>query len=53
MLVGSFAAEYGLGRRKIVLVDILRDPVERDLMARVKNSFDSSKLLNPGVLVSL
>ena len=49
---GSFAAEHGLGRAKTELADILRDPLERDLMARVKKSFDDSGQLNPGVLVS-
>ena len=49
---GSFAAEHGLGRTKTVLADMLRDPLERDLMARIKKSLDESEQLNPGVLVS-
>lgn len=49
---GSFAAEHGIGRAKTMLADILRDPVERDLMGRVKKSLDDTNQLNPGVLVS-
>jgi FAD/FMN-containing dehydrogenase len=50
---GSFAAEHGIGRTKIMLADILRDPVERNLMAQLKKSLDDANQLNPGVLVSL
>lgn len=50
---GSFAAEHGVGRAKIVLADLLRNPVERKLMARIKISLDNKGLLNPGVLVSV
>ena len=49
---GSFASEHGLGRTKTALADLLRDPLERDLMARIKKSLDDSGQLNPGVLVS-
>ena len=49
---GSFAAEHGIGRTKIVLADALRDPVERNLMAQLKKSLDDANQLNPGVLVS-
>jgi len=52
MMGGSFAAEHGLGRTKVVLADALRDPVERNLMASIKSALDDSKQLNPGVLVS-
>ena len=49
---GSFAAEHGIGRTKIVLVDALRDPVERNVIAQLKKSLDDANQLNPGVLVS-
>jgi FAD/FMN-containing dehydrogenase len=52
VMAGSFAAEHGIGRTKIVLADVLRDPVERNLMAQLKKSLDDSNQLNPGVLVS-
>jgi hypothetical protein len=49
---GSFAAEHGLGRSKTALAVCLRDPVERNLMERVKKALDVEMQLNPGVLVS-
>ena len=49
---GSFAAEHGIGRTKIVLADVLRDPVDRHLMLQLKKSMDDVNQLNPGVLVS-
>jgi len=49
---GSFSAEHGLGRTKIVLADALRDQVERNLMARLKKSLDDTNQLNPDVLLS-
>ena len=49
---GSFAAEHGLGRAKVALADELREPVERHLMTRLKTAFDTSGLLNPGVIVA-
>ena len=52
LMGGSFAAEHGLGRTKIVLADALRDPVERIMMLRIKKSFDDTNQLNPGVLIS-
>ena len=52
MMGGSFAAEHGLGRTKVVLADALRDPVERNLMARLKKSLDYTNQLNPDVLLS-
>jgi FAD/FMN-containing dehydrogenase len=47
---GSFAAEHGLGRAKVELASYLRDPLERQLMAQVKASFDTTGNLNPGVI---
>lgn len=49
---GSFAAEHGIGRVKIQLADILRDPIERNLMEHIKHALDPNDQLNPGVLVS-
>jgi FAD/FMN-containing dehydrogenase len=52
MMGGSFAAEHGLGRTKVVLADALRDPVERKHMISIKDALDGTKQLSPGVLVS-
>lgn len=49
---GSFAAEHGLGRAKIALADKNRDPVERALMARLKQALDPAGLMNPGVVTA-
>ena len=49
---GSFAAEHGIGRTKIMLADVLRDPVERSLMECLKSALDVTGTLNPGVIVS-
>ncbi|TPL04090.1 MULTISPECIES: FAD-binding oxidoreductase [unclassified Mesorhizobium] len=50
---GSFAAEHGLGRAKIAMADRNRSPVEREFMARLKDAFDPSGMMNPGVLVRI
>lgn len=49
---GSFAAEHGIGRTKIELKDLLREPVERNLMVSLKKALDENDQFNPGVLVS-
>ena len=49
---GSFAAEHGIGRTKVELTDLLREPVERNLMVSLKKALDENDQLNPGVLVS-
>jgi len=49
---GSFAAEHGIGRTKVELTDLLREPVERNLMVSLKKALDENNQLNPGVLVS-
>jgi FAD/FMN-containing dehydrogenase len=50
---GSFAAEHGLGRAKVAIADMLRDPLERDVMVSIKKSLDGANQLNPEVQVSL
>jgi len=52
MMGGSFAAEHGIGRAKTMLADLLRDPAERNMMARLKTALDDKGQLNPGVLTS-
>jgi len=48
---GSFAAEHGLGRSKVSLADGLRSPVERRLMAQIKQAIDPNNILNSGVVL--
>ena len=50
---GSFAAEHGIGRSKIELTNQLRDPIERELMKKIKKSLDKKNNLNPDVLISI
>ena len=48
---GSFAAEHGVGQLKPGEVARLKDPVEQDLMQRLKAALDPSNHLNPGKVV--
>ena len=49
---GSFSAEHGLGRTKVIFADQLRDSSERKLMQSLKYALDEQNQLNPGVLVN-
>ncbi|MBW5437532.1 FAD-binding oxidoreductase [Bradyrhizobium canariense] len=52
-LGGAFSAEHGIGRAKVGLLESKRDPVEFDLMRRIKaalnedGSFNSGKIFRP------
>ena len=50
-LGGSFAAEHGIGNAKIHIAENLRGNIERSMMKRIKQSFDNSNMLNPGVVI--
>lgn len=47
---GSFAAEHGIGRSKIELLNNLGNKTEQDLMKLIKNAMDKKNQLNPGVI---
>jgi FAD/FMN-containing dehydrogenase len=47
-LGGTFSAEHGIGRAKVGLLESKRDPVELDLMRRIKAALDEDSSLNPG-----
>lgn len=47
-LGGTFSAEHGIGRTKIDLLESRRDPIEIDLMRRIKSAIDMDCLFNPG-----
>jgi FAD/FMN-containing dehydrogenase len=49
-LGGTVSAEHGIGRAKVDLLESKRDPVELDLMRRIKASIDNEGLFNPGKL---
>jgi D-lactate dehydrogenase (cytochrome) len=45
---GSFSAEHGVGQLKLAELERYADPVELDLMRRVKQAFDPRGIMNPG-----
>lgn len=45
---GSFSAEHGVGQLKTGEMKRLKDPVELDLMHKIKASLDPQNLANPG-----
>ncbi|TFV49683.1 FAD-binding oxidoreductase [Bradyrhizobium niftali] len=47
-LGGTFSAEHGIGRAKVGLLESKRDPVELDLMRRIKSALDEDGSFNPG-----
>ena len=48
---GSIAAEHGLGTVKTPHLPLVRSPADLALMARMKDAFDPTGILNPGVVV--
>ncbi|TAK98845.1 MAG: FAD-binding oxidoreductase [Rhodospirillaceae bacterium] len=48
---GSISAEHGIGRLKVEEMLHYKDPVELDLMRRLKHAIDPSNLMNPGKVV--
>jgi D-lactate dehydrogenase (cytochrome) len=50
-LHGSFSAEHGIGQLKLGDMVHYKDPVELELMRRIKDSFDPANIMNPGKVV--
>ncbi len=48
---GSFSAEHGIGMLKVREMEHYKDPVELDLMRRLKHAIDPNNLMNPGKVV--
>jgi D-lactate dehydrogenase (cytochrome) len=48
---GSISAEHGIGRLKVDEMRHYKDPVELDLMRRLKQAIDPANLMNPGKVV--
>jgi FAD/FMN-containing dehydrogenase len=49
---GSFSAEHGIGQLKVFELERYANPVELDLMRRVKQAFDPNGIMNPGKVLS-
>ena len=50
-LDGSFSAEHGIGQLKRGELVRYKQPVEREMMLRIKAAFDPKGLMNPGKVV--
>jgi D-lactate dehydrogenase (cytochrome) len=48
---GSFSAEHGIGQLKVFELERYANPVELELMRRVKKAFDPNGIMNPGKVV--
>ena len=49
---GSISAEHGIGLLKVDDMVHYKDPVELELMRRLKHAFDPANLMNPGKIVT-
>jgi FAD/FMN-containing dehydrogenases len=49
---GSISAEHGIGQLKRDELAAIRQPIEIDLMRRIKQAFDPAGILNPGKLLA-
>jgi len=45
---GSFSAEHGIGQLKVFELERYANPVELDLMKRIKRALDPNNIMNPG-----
>jgi D-lactate dehydrogenase (cytochrome) len=45
---GSFSAEHGIGQLKVFELERYANPVELDLMKRIKRALDPDNIMNPG-----
>ncbi|GAA0592011.1 FAD-binding oxidoreductase [Caenispirillum bisanense] len=50
---GSISAEHGVGRLKVEEIVHYKDPIEIDLMRRLKKALDPKGLMNPGKVVQV
>lgn len=49
---GSISAEHGIGQLKRDLLAGIRQPIEIDLMRRIKSAFDPAGIMNPGKVIA-
>lgn len=48
---GSISAEHGIGQLKLDHNYRFKDPLELEMMKKIKNAFDPKGLFNPGKLI--
>jgi FAD/FMN-containing dehydrogenase len=49
---GSFSAEHGIGQLKVAELERYANPVELELMRRIKDAFDPNGIMNPGKVLA-
>ena len=50
---GSISAEHGIGQMKRDHLAAIRQPIEIDLMRRIKTAFDPANIMNPGKVIDV
>lgn len=50
---GSISAEHGIGRLKVNEIEHYRDPIESEMMRRLKIALDPENLMNPGKTIAI
>jgi FAD/FMN-containing dehydrogenase len=50
---GSFSAEHGIGQLKVFELERYANPVELELMKRIKRALDPNNIMNPGKVLRL
>jgi FAD/FMN-containing dehydrogenase len=48
---GSFSAEHGVGQLKLDEMSRYKDPLELDMMRKVKTALDPAGIMNPGKML--
>src|SRR5690554_1353366 len=52
-LGGTISGEHGIGSKRKPYLELVADPVELELMKRIKKAFDPNNIMNPGKIFNL
>ena len=52
-LGGTISGEHGIGSKRKPYLELVADPVELELMKRIKKAFDPNNIMNPGKIFDL